>query len=117
MTTVAQGEPGREIVRPEPIPAEPKRLAAIDLRQIAHLLHKSALWKESQPKEEAHEIAALADTDLSLPDDEPRHPALLRLEWVSDPVLREVIRLLSQSTLEPFTIHRESAYFLMVRRR
>lgn len=117
MTAVAQGTPGKEITIPDPLPEKPKLLTGLDVEHLSSLLRAASSWKHDHPKEESHRVASLADTDLTIPDEFPPHPEELRLEWITESVLREVIQILSRSTLEPFVIRRGNEYFLMVRRR
>ncbi len=121
MTAVAQGEPGNQHTPPEPVPPEckPFVLRHGDAGHLAHLLIKSTSWIRDHPKDAQHEVAMLANADYRIPDDqESRYPEHFRTEWIVDPVLQELLRILSHSEVELFVLSRGiGEYFLLSRRR
>lgn len=116
MTAVAQGTPGKEIVPDECVPPPIVWLGQSELGHVALLLQKAGSWLRAHSKEEAHEIASIADSDYRVPADSPAHPEVLELEWITEPGLRIAVDILGRSLAEPFVIRRGS-YFLMIRRR
>ncbi len=115
MTAVAQGGPNDQTVPADPTIPPPARLGFSELQHIAQVLSKAAAFLHSKDKERL--IANLADADYRPPDDQPKHPDQLKVEWIVEPALREAIAILGRSGVEPYVVHSGLAYFLMVRRR
>mgnify|MGYP000988705416 CR=1 FL=1 len=119
MTAAVQGEPGKEHLTPEPVPpvSKPFVFRHGDLGHLAHLLTKASAWVRNHPEDVQHEVAFLADADYRVPKDEP-NPEFFRMEWIVDPVIRELIRVLERSEVELFVVVRAPGEcFLLSRRR